>query len=79
MMAHPSCDDRRPDVKLSLPRRLLRSLYRGLMAYGTLYTGVAPAPVPRLTGPGSAHPERVCAHVPLTPLERALTRELRSG
>lgn len=74
-------------MKLSLPRRLLRSLYRSLTVYGTIYTGVypdgaagaVPVPVPELMGPGRAHPERVCAHVPLTPLERALMRELRSG
>ncbi|WP_308363584.1 MULTISPECIES: DUF6059 family protein [unclassified Streptomyces] len=81
-------------MRLSLPRRLLRSIYGSLVAYGSLYTGgepkgaggVLPGPPPPppvpprvLTGPGAAHPERVRPDVPLTPMERALLRELKSG
>ncbi|WP_411107599.1 DUF6059 family protein [Streptomyces sp. cmx-4-9] len=78
-------------MRPSLARRLLRSLYGSLVAYGTLYTGgepkgavgglpeppPPPAPPRGLTGPGPAHPERVRPDIPLTPLERALQRELR--
>ncbi|MGW1408204.1 DUF6059 family protein [Streptomyces sp. NPDC002403] len=70
----------------SLTRRLLRSIYRSLVAYGTMYTGVdpvgsggtAPEPTEMLRGPGAAHPERVRPDMPLTPSERAHLRELRS-
>lgn len=65
------------EVEPSLGRRLLRSLFRTLAAYGTLHTGPLPAPGSELTGPGPGHPERVCPDVELTPLERALLRELR--
>lgn len=80
-------------MRPSLARRLLRSLYGSLVAYGTLYTGgepkgpvgslpgppPPPAPLRGLTGPGPAHPERVRPDIPLTPLERTLQRELRAG
>jgi Family of unknown function (DUF6059) len=45
----------------------------------TAVSAVPPGPVRGLTGPATAHPERVLHDVPLTPLERALQRELRSG
>ncbi|MCX4696858.1 DUF6059 family protein [Streptomyces sp. NBC_01408] len=79
-------------MRPSLARRLLRSLYGSLVAYGTLYTGgeprtantpspaapPPPAPLRGLTGPARSHPERVRPDIPLTPLELALQRELRS-
>jgi hypothetical protein len=73
-------------MEMSLVRRLLRSIYRSLVAYGTMHTGVdpdgsggtAPSSARRLRGPGPAHPERVRLDVPLTPSERAHLRELRS-
>jgi hypothetical protein len=72
-------------VALSLARRILRSIYRAMVAYGRMYTGVhpgsadgtAPASVLELRGPGPDHPERVRPDVPLTPSERALLRGLR--
>ncbi|MEU9319698.1 DUF6059 family protein [Streptomyces sp. NPDC048295] len=63
---------------------MLRSIYRSLVAYGSMYTGVDPVdpgatePTGKLRGPGPAHPERVRPDTPLTPLERAHLRELRS-
>ncbi|MGW0885805.1 DUF6059 family protein [Streptomyces sp. NPDC002671] len=39
-------------------------------------TGPPPGP---LTGPPAGHPERLCADVPLTPLERELVREWELG
>lgn len=73
------------------PRRVLREIYRALMTYGTIHTGVSPEdmvgtarqaarlqPLGTLAGPGAGHPERLCADVPLTPVERALARELES-
>ncbi|MFJ7199808.1 MULTISPECIES: DUF6059 family protein [unclassified Streptomyces] len=80
-------DDRSEvSVERSLARRVLRSIYRGLVAYGTMYSGVDPVgpgatepePTGKLRGPGPAHPERVRPDTPLTPLERAHLRELRS-
>ncbi|MEU9377011.1 DUF6059 family protein [Streptomyces sp. NPDC048255] len=81
-------------MRPSLARRLLRSLYGSLVAYGTLYTGGEPratttptpspeppppaAPLRGLTGPARSHPERVRPDIPLTPLELALQRELQS-
>ncbi|MBT2511514.1 hypothetical protein J7I98_38130 [Streptomyces sp. ISL-98] len=73
-------------MELPLARRLLRSIYRSLVAYGTMYTGVDPdgsggtalASARKLRGPGPAHPERVRLDAPLTRLERAHLRELRS-
>lgn len=72
-------------MTLSLARRILRSIYRVMVAYGTMYTGVdpggadgtAPASVLEMRGPGPGHPERVRPDVPLTPSERALLRGLR--
>ncbi|MFE9059173.1 DUF6059 family protein [Streptomyces mutabilis] len=73
------------------PRRVLREIYRCLVAYGTVQTGPIPGatdgaprgaapgePVDPLRGPGPGHPEQVCGDVPLTPLERSLARELES-
>ncbi|GAP46207.1 DUF6059 family protein [Streptomyces azureus] len=73
------------------PRRVLREIYRCLVAYGTVHTGLDPGatagalrdaasedPVGPLRGPGPGHPEQVCGDVPLTPLERSLARELES-
>lgn len=64
-------------VEPSPSRRLLRSLFRALAAYGTLHTGPLPPTGSELTGPGPGHPERVCPDVEPTALERALFRELR--
>ena len=75
--------------KLLRPRRVLHVIYRILVVYGTVHTGPVPGattgalrhatperPVGWLTGPVPGHPERLCADVPLTSLERALVREL---
>ncbi|MEV5162636.1 DUF6059 family protein [Streptomyces sp. NPDC053728] len=65
--------------------RVLRALYRSLVAYGASYAGVehpegggrgASGPPVTGSGPGAAHPERVRPDVPLTPTERAHAREL---
>ncbi|CAL9668681.1 DUF6059 family protein [Streptomyces sp. Tu 3180] len=73
------------------PRRVLRAIYRCLVAYGTFHTGPEPGgtvgalrdaapgePVGPLTGPVPGHPEQVCGDVPLTALERSLARELEA-
>ena len=81
-------------MALSLARRMLYTLYQGLIQYGTFYTGPEPyhtmgcpppgpffsaASLHGLTGPGAMHPERIRQDIPLTQLERTLMRELRSG
>jgi hypothetical protein len=74
---------------LGLLRRLPREVYRALVAYGSQYTGLGPDAVAAqaalwpepdhpLSGPGPAHPERMCEDVPLTPLMRALARDLEA-
>ncbi|MFF3292009.1 DUF6059 family protein [Streptomyces sp. NPDC003023] len=96
-------------------RRVGRVVWRGLVAYGSLYLagaceraraehaavhgswgpsgagGEALSPCTHahahggggvgggLCGPVAGHPERLCAEVPLSPLERALERELDQG
>jgi uncharacterized protein DUF6059 len=70
------------DVKKSL-RRVLWAIYHILSVFGMIYTvadltAATTRPL-EVTGPGADHPERVPADVPLTPLERALLRELHSG
>lgn len=63
----------------ALSRKLLRSLYRSMIAYGSMYTtpppvspaaGSAHRSAPRITGPSGAHPERVPHDTSLTALER---------
>lgn len=64
------------------PDRVGRAICRALSTFGMLYTGPHPEaepPAGRLTGPAPGHPERLCADVPLTPLERRLVRELGVG
>ncbi|MEU0009076.1 DUF6059 family protein [Streptomyces sp. NPDC006314] len=60
------------------PRNVGRAIYRALSTCGMLYTGPHVEAEP-LTGPAPGHPERLCADVPLTPLERQLDRELGVG
>ncbi|WP_225840385.1 DUF6059 family protein [Streptomyces sp. NK08204] len=55
---------------------MLRGFWRCLALYGTFYIGPLPGPGP-LTGPAPGHPERLCADVPLSPLERRLGRDLK--
>jgi hypothetical protein len=65
-------------------RRVLRSVYRSLMATGSFYTGVHPELMTeagqerQLGGPGTTHPERVRRDVPLTQLERAILFDIGS-
>ena len=62
-------------------RRGLRGVWRGLVAYGAVCLAgecaraAAERPGP-LSGPAAGHPERLRPDVPLSPLERALMREL---
>ncbi|WP_055568769.1 DUF6059 family protein [Streptomyces atriruber] len=74
----------------SLIRRLCREVYAALQAYGAIYMsgpwvppGAGPSgkgPAGReLAGPPTAHPERLCPEVALTPVERALNRQLKAG
>ncbi|MFG2603341.1 DUF6059 family protein [Streptomyces sp. NPDC048514] len=63
---------------LPCPRAVGRAICRALSTLGTLYIGPHPEVEP-LTGPAPGHPERLCADVPLTPLERRLVRELEAG
>ncbi|MFI7386575.1 DUF6059 family protein [Streptomyces sp. NPDC049813] len=65
----------------SLARRCLREVYCALKAYGSYYTGLDPERPDRvlcLADPVPGHPERLCHDVPLTPVERALVKELQS-
>jgi hypothetical protein len=61
-------------------RRGLRVVWRGLVAYGSVYAAgecaraAAERPAP-LSGPATGHPERLRPDVPLSPLEGALLRE----
>ncbi|PKW00347.1 hypothetical protein SAMN05428944_8008 [Streptomyces sp. 1222.5] len=67
----------RGPAALRLARRLLRSAYWSLSDFGWVWIGPMPSP----SGPDPAgeippgHPERL-TDLPLTPLERALEREL---
>ncbi|MET8690671.1 DUF6059 family protein [Streptomyces sp. NPDC004732] len=76
----------------SLIRRFWREVYAALQAYGAIYVsgawvppGAPPQAPPRastppgLAGPPTAHPERLCPEVALTPVERALNRQLKAG
>ncbi|MFE7842125.1 DUF6059 family protein [Streptomyces sp. NPDC057474] len=62
------------------PSHLLRHVWAGLVALGGMYVcgevRRARAPQVLLSRPPAGHPERLCPQVPLSPLERALTREL---
>ena len=72
---HPA-GSRRP-AALALARRLLLSAYWSLSDFGWIWIGAAPA-VPgadAVDEPAPGHPERLTG-LPLTPLERALEREL---
>lgn len=69
-----------------LIRRVWREVYAALQAYGAIYVSAAqpaqdPAPpaVPRRGGPPAGHPERLCPEVALSPVERALNRQLETG
>ncbi|MEU5901964.1 DUF6059 family protein [Streptomyces venezuelae] len=77
-----------------LIRRVWREVYAALQAYGAIYVSPAqpaeetvrpagetarPAPGPRHGGPPAGHPERLCPEVALTPVERALNRQLETG
>ncbi|WP_306335247.1 DUF6059 family protein [Streptomyces sp. KL118A] len=78
----------------SLIRRLCREVYAALQAYGAIYVSgpwVPPGAGPsgkgaagrelagkELAGPPTAHPERLCPEVALTPVERALNRQLKA-
>ncbi|QIP82880.1 hypothetical protein GLX30_00905 [Streptomyces sp. Tu 2975] len=62
-------------------RRVLRVVWRGLVAYGSVHVAgeCARAAVEQrpalLSGPATGHPERLRPDVPLSPLERTLLRE----
>ncbi|MFI7321993.1 DUF6059 family protein [Streptomyces venezuelae] len=77
-----------------LIRRVWREVYAALQAYGAIYVSpaqpaedparpaedpVRPVSGPRHGGPPAGHPERLCPEVALTPVERALNRQLESG
>ncbi|MGN9796132.1 DUF6059 family protein [Streptomyces sp. OZ13] len=62
-------------------RRGLRVVWRGLVAYGSVYAAgecarAAALRPASLRGPAPGHPERLRPDMPLSPLERALLREL---
>ena len=70
----------------SLIRRTLRSLYRSLVAFGSLWvlmppaesgTQALPAPPPKPGGIPCGHPERLCPELELTEIEWALEYQLR--
>ncbi|MGW6532828.1 DUF6059 family protein [Streptomyces venezuelae] len=70
----------------SFIRRLWREVYASLRAYGAFYISAAhpaaappPPPAARPGGPPAGHPERLCPEVALTPVERALNRQLENG
>lgn len=58
--------------------RCLRSALNAVAAYGRLWVYVPPVPVPSVptAGPPSGHPERLCPEVPLSDLEKELSRQL---
>ncbi|WP_130331210.1 DUF6059 family protein [Micromonospora kangleipakensis] len=63
-----------------------RTLWLGLQHCGASYTGLilpppaaAPDPegaAPTVTAPASGHPERLAAHVPMSPVEERLWADL---
>ncbi|MFD6435294.1 DUF6059 family protein [Streptomyces venezuelae] len=75
----------------SFIRRFWREVYASLRAYGAFYISAAhpaaapppppttPPPAPQPGGPPAGHPERLCPEVALTPVERALNRQLETG
>ncbi|MGW4273561.1 DUF6059 family protein [Streptomyces seoulensis] len=69
-------EGRRPTV-LDLARRLLRCAYWSLSDFGWIWIGATPdvSGADPAHGPAPGHPERLTG-LPLTPLERALQREL---
>ncbi|MDX3073530.1 DUF6059 family protein [Streptomyces sp. MI02-7b] len=63
-------------------RAVCRLLARELVALGELHFAIDVWPetqTSRRSGPPAGHPERLCPEVPLSPLERWLSRELRLG
>ncbi|NEB13858.1 hypothetical protein G3I32_34320 [Streptomyces coelicoflavus] len=64
------------------PRRFVRVLWDGLVAYGRLCLAGEtdrydpPRPLPRWHRPPPGHPERLRDDTPLTDLERHLARQL---
>ncbi|MGR6975162.1 DUF6059 family protein [Streptomyces cynarae] len=68
---------RLPASVLHLATRLIRSAYCSLSACGWIWIGAVPAATGTdpVHGPAPGHPERLTGS-PLTPLERALEREL---
>jgi hypothetical protein len=73
----PDTAGSRGPAALRLARLLLRSAYWSLSDFGWVWMGPVPpahGPEPG-DGPAPGHPERVTG-LPLTPLERALEREL---
>jgi hypothetical protein len=57
--------------------RILRAVYRALVAAGRMYVWVPEHDERReLTGPPAWHPERLCPDVPLTRTEQELNRQL---
>ncbi|MFI1683038.1 DUF6059 family protein [Streptomyces sp. NPDC020607] len=75
----------------SLIRRVWREVYAALQAYGAIYIsgaqpaehtpppGTAPPKAAPRGGPPAGHPERLCPEVALSPVERALKRQLEAG
>ncbi|RZU73020.1 hypothetical protein EV384_1412 [Micromonospora kangleipakensis] len=67
-------------------RTVSRTLWLGLQHCGASYTGLilpppaaAPDPegaAPTVTAPASGHPERLAAHVPMSPVEERLWADL---
>jgi Family of unknown function (DUF6059) len=55
--------------------RILRKLFEALIAFGQHWVHMPPSD-PCGWGPPAGHPERLRADVPLSDLERWLTREL---
>ncbi|MFF3562084.1 DUF6059 family protein [Streptomyces sp. NPDC002574] len=61
-------------------RAVCRVLARELVALGELYFAIdGRQETCRRAGPPPGHPERLCPEVPLSPLERWLSHELRLG
>ncbi|MEU9145952.1 DUF6059 family protein [Streptomyces sp. NPDC048349] len=74
----------RPGRRPSLARRWAGVVWQGLISFGTLHmhgetlrAEAEPRPVP-LGGPPPGHPERLCPELPLSPVERALFRDLQA-